>query len=122
MIFYLNKKPKLGIVITENPEFNVKYHLSNFCKRWKTVIIAVGAFLLLLLLFLITTIVFSIKINNLKLENLNNSESIKSLIFGNENYLALDKPMSFKDGQEACKRISGQIAKLEGKYLGSRYF
>ena len=116
MIFYLNKKPKLGIVITENPEFNVKYHLSNVCKRWKTVIIAVGAFLLLLLLFLITTIVFSIKINNLKLENLNNSESIKSLIFGNENYLALDKPMSFKDGQEACKRISGQIAKLEGNY------
>ena len=49
------------------------------------------------------------------MENLNNSESIKSLIFGNENYLALDTPMSFKDGQEACKRISGQIAKLEGK-------
>ena len=96
-------------------EFNIKYHLSNFCKRWKSVIIAAGAFLLLLLLFLITTIVFAIKINNLKLENLNNSESIKSLIFGNENYLALDTPMSFKDGQEACKRISGQIAKLEGK-------
>ena len=54
------------------------------------------------------------------MENLNNSESIKSLIFGNENYLALDTPMSFKDGQEACKRISGQIAKLEGKYLRTK--